>query len=124
MAEDPHQFSEYLRSKYNDNTRDYAQSIVEYLNQKTTSGVVKSIKSKDLQDAMVPEKIEYIGVFYRLLKELCDKGIIIKTEGVREPGTRGKNPVFYKLNLAIDEIDLMTIDELKSEIRKLRNQNL
>jgi hypothetical protein len=91
--------TEYLYSKYSENTRKYVSTIIEFLNKPDEDGLPISVKAKDMQEALVPDKIPYIGIYYRLLKELGEEGIgIIKKEiGEKEPRKRGKNPIFYRL---------------------------
>jgi len=109
----------YLRSKYNDNTRRYAQSIVKYLNTRTPAGDLVSVKSKELQERLVPAEVPYVGVFFRILKELCDSGIVKKEIGEREPGKRGKSPVFYKLDTECTDKHLVDHDVLVKRYAEL-----
>lgn len=89
--------TEYLKTKYSENTKRYIYSIIEFLNRIGEDGLPLPVKSGDLQRAIVPDKIPYLGLYYRLLKELGEEGLIIKETGEKEPRKRGKKPTLYRL---------------------------
>jgi len=100
-------YIEFLESKYSENTKQYIFAIIEYLGKTRDDGSPLPIKAKELQTMLVPDKIPYLGVFYRLLKELgTDEGIgiIEKNAYPREKGQRGKNPIYYSLTIPKDEL--------------------
>jgi hypothetical protein len=94
-------FDEYLNTKYSENTKRYIFAILTGFEKIDDNGTPLPVKAKELQRILVPNVIPYLGVYYRLLRELGTDdgiGIIEKITYPREKGQRGKNPVYYQLN--------------------------
>jgi hypothetical protein len=111
---------EFLKSKYSGNTQKYVNYIVDVLNVPDETGAPALVRAKVLQDALVPGKIPYSGLYYRLLKEMVETGIITKEIGEREPGKKGKKPTFYRLK----SNNLLFLHDTLSSLHKEREDLL
>jgi hypothetical protein len=82
------------------------------------------IRTKDLKsELLLNEDLVYSTQLFRVLGYLEGAKIIQKTQGDRIPNTRGKPPTHYQISpefATIDDVDLMTVEEMRAEIRKLR----
>ena len=85
-------YENYINSKYSESTKFYIKSIVEYLKSNGET------RAQNLQNAITPSLIPYLGTYGRLIKELTTLGILVRTEKPRDPGKRGKAAVYYNIS--------------------------
>ena len=81
-----------IESRKSENTLKYARAILEKL--VTESGERVEIRSVDLKNSIVPGIIPDSASFFRLIKEMDRRGIVISRIDDLYKG-RGKKPVYY-----------------------------
>ena len=87
----------FLKSKKSDVTRAYIEEICKYLKTEFDNEKSGLVRSKDLQNYILPNIIPNVGTYYRLLNGLVDAGIVHKQIGESSFDDSVKKPVYYRL---------------------------
>lgn len=87
-----------MKSRRNEQTKDYSLKIIEYLINQATPENDGWIRSKTLKTAIVPELIPNESSFFKLLKDMEQYHVIEKRIIKKEIPEKGKSPTYYRIS--------------------------
>lgn len=88
----------FLKSRRNEQTKDYSLKIIEYLINQSTPENDGWIRSKILKSAIVPDLIPNESSFFKLLKDMEQYRVIEKSIIKKEIPEKGKSPTYYRIS--------------------------
>ena len=113
----------FFRGRKNEDTKKYSRAILDYLSSERALEFFlvpdtewKWFRSKDLVNALVPDKIPHEITVFRLLDALTS-GFLIERKIDNNYSGKGKKPVYYRLSAAITSpYWTMSDKELKTRV--------
>lgn len=88
----------FLKSRRNEQTKEYSLKIIEYLINQSTPENDGWIRSKILKSAIVPDLIPNDSSFFKLLKDMEQYRVIEKRIIKKEIPEKGKSPTYYRVS--------------------------
>jgi len=107
---------QFINSKRNEETKQYAKEIINFLSKADPAKEQGWIRVKEIQAALVGSgDIPFNTTFFRLLEDLTKAKIIERKEAEREPGARGKRPIYYRVPFYYPPEWFLSCDDLLTE---------
>ncbi len=114
---------QFINSKRNEETKQYAKEIINFLSKADPAKEQGWIRVKEMQAALVGSgDIPFNTTFFRLLEDLTKAKIIERKEAEREPGARGKRPIYYRVPFYYPPEWFLSRDELLNELDQTEQQ--
>lgn len=107
---------QFINSKRSEETKQYAKEIISFLSKADPTKEQGWIRVKEMQAALVGSgDIPFNTTFFRLLEDLTKAKIIERKEAEREPGARGKRPIYYRVPFYYPPEWFLSCDDLLTE---------
>lgn len=107
---------QFINSKRSEETKQYAKEIINFLSKADPAKEQGWIRVKEIQAALVGSgDIPFNTTFFRLLEDLTKAKIIERKEAEREPGARGKRPIYYRVPFYYPPEWFLSCDDLLTE---------